>query len=97
MKIERIVITGGRSFTDGARIEADLRALLPLGLRRVAVSSPKAFILRIDTQRRESHGRSSDGGWANLEMIDAEPRFLISTFDNRGVAEQLEEVLGGAA
>lgn len=36
MKIERIVITGGRDFADGARIEADLRTLLPLGLRRVA-------------------------------------------------------------
>lgn len=36
MKIERIVITGGRSFADADRIEADLRALLPLGLRRVA-------------------------------------------------------------
>lgn len=36
MKIERIVITGGRNFADADRIEADLRALLPLGLRRVA-------------------------------------------------------------
>jgi hypothetical protein len=32
----KIVVTGGRCFSDGARIEADLRALLPLGLTRVA-------------------------------------------------------------
>lgn len=31
----KVVVTGGRNFT-GARIEADLRALLPLGLVRVA-------------------------------------------------------------
>lgn len=36
LRIERVVVTGGRKFTDGARIEADLRALLPLGLQRVA-------------------------------------------------------------
>lgn len=36
MKIERVVVTGGQDFTDEARIEADLRALLPVGLRRVA-------------------------------------------------------------
>lgn len=36
LKIERVVVTGGRRFTDYDRIEADLRALLPLGLRRVA-------------------------------------------------------------
>lgn len=36
LRIERVVVTGGRHFRDGARIEADLRALLPLGLRRVA-------------------------------------------------------------
>lgn len=36
IRIERAVVTGGRNFTDGTRIEADLRALLPLGLRRVA-------------------------------------------------------------
>lgn len=36
LRIEGVVVTGGRKFTDGARIEADLRALLPFGLRRVA-------------------------------------------------------------
>lgn len=36
MRLERVVVTGGRRFNDGARIEADLRALLPLGLRSVA-------------------------------------------------------------
>lgn len=36
LRIEKVVVTGGRRFTDSARIEADLRALLPLGLRRVA-------------------------------------------------------------
>lgn len=36
MRIERVVVTGGRKFADGARIEADLRALVPFGLRRVA-------------------------------------------------------------
>ena len=35
-KLQRVVVTGGRGFRDGARIEADLRALLPLGLCRVA-------------------------------------------------------------
>lgn len=34
--IERVVVTGGREFTDHVRIESDLRVLLPLGLRRVA-------------------------------------------------------------
>lgn len=36
LRIEKVVVTGGRSFRDTARIEADLRALLPLGLRRLA-------------------------------------------------------------
>lgn len=36
MKIERAFISGGREFTAYDRIEADLRALLPLGLHRVA-------------------------------------------------------------
>lgn len=36
LRIEKVVVTGGSSFRDGARVEADLRALLPLGLRRVA-------------------------------------------------------------
>jgi hypothetical protein len=36
IRIERVVVTGGRNFTDYERIEADLRALLPLGLSRVA-------------------------------------------------------------
>lgn len=36
LRIEKVVVTGGRKFTDGRRIEADLRALLSLGLRRVA-------------------------------------------------------------
>ena len=63
----------------------------------IYVGGPERFILRIDDQRRESHGRSSDGGWANLEMVDAQPRFIISTFDSRGVAERLERVLGGDA
>lgn len=36
LRVHNVVVTGSRSFRDGARIEADLRALLPLGLRRVA-------------------------------------------------------------
>jgi hypothetical protein len=36
LHVPNIVVTGGRSFRDGDRIEADLRALLPFGLRRVA-------------------------------------------------------------
>lgn len=36
LRIERVVVTGGRGFTDMERIETDLRALLPLGLQRVA-------------------------------------------------------------
>lgn len=42
LRIERAVVTGGRSFTDGTRIEADLRALLPLGLRQVAEGASPA-------------------------------------------------------
>lgn len=34
--IARIVVTGGRRFTDLTRIEADLRSLLPFGLQSVA-------------------------------------------------------------
>lgn len=36
MQIEVAVVTGGRGFTKYNRIEADLRALLPYGLKRVA-------------------------------------------------------------
>jgi hypothetical protein len=36
LRIERVVAGGGRGFTDYDRIEDDLRALLPLGLKRVA-------------------------------------------------------------
>lgn len=36
LRIPTVVVTGSRNFRDGERIEADLRALLPLGLRRVA-------------------------------------------------------------
>lgn len=36
VNVERVVVTGGRGFADAARMEADLRALKPLGLRRVA-------------------------------------------------------------
>lgn len=36
LRVPNVVVTGGRDFADGDRIEADLRALLPLGLRRVA-------------------------------------------------------------
>jgi hypothetical protein len=36
LRIERVVVTGGRKFTDPGRIATDLRALLPCGLRRVA-------------------------------------------------------------
>jgi len=36
IRVERVVVTGSREFRDAERIEADLRALLPLGLRRVA-------------------------------------------------------------
>lgn len=32
----KVVVTGGRKFTDGQRIEVDLRALLSLGLRKVS-------------------------------------------------------------
>lgn len=35
-RIERVVVTGGRQFTDCDRIEADLRALMAHGLQRVA-------------------------------------------------------------
>lgn len=35
-RVEKVVVTGSREFRDAERIEADLRALLPLGLRRVA-------------------------------------------------------------
>jgi hypothetical protein len=36
LRIERVVVTGGRHFTDGLRIAADLRALQGLGLHRLA-------------------------------------------------------------
>lgn len=36
LRIERVVVTGGRGFTDYGRILADLRALRRVGLRRVA-------------------------------------------------------------
>lgn len=36
LRVPTVVVTGSRSFRDGDRIEADLRALLPFGLRRVA-------------------------------------------------------------
>lgn len=36
LRIEKAVITGGREFSDIKRIEADLRALVGVGLRRVA-------------------------------------------------------------
>lgn len=35
-RVPSVVVTGSRNFHDGERIEADLRALLPLGLHRVA-------------------------------------------------------------
>lgn len=36
LRIERVVVTGGRRFTDAERIQNDLRALLAVGLNRVA-------------------------------------------------------------
>lgn len=36
LHVPNVVVTGSRKFRDGDRIEADLRALQPLGLRRVA-------------------------------------------------------------
>lgn len=36
LRVPAVVVTGSRNFRDGDRIEADLRALLPLGLRHVA-------------------------------------------------------------
>jgi len=36
MEIKRVVVTGGRRFTDAERIQNDLRALLAVGLNRVA-------------------------------------------------------------
>lgn len=36
LRVPNVVITGGRDFHDGERIETDLRALLPFGLARVA-------------------------------------------------------------
>lgn len=191
MKVERVVVTSGPLFTDCDRVEADLRALLPLGLCRIAqgngkgaeafaanwarrwlrggdglagyqprqrrnaimleqerpdlmlvypdtsgvnawrcgrsacdrgittiflapfvevydfmgeddikpaiyIDGPEGNIICIDDQRRVSHGRSSDGGWASLDLIEAPPRFAIATFDNHGVASTLLDVLAGA-
>lgn len=36
LRVPNVVVTGSRNFHDGERIETDLRALLPLGLTRVA-------------------------------------------------------------
>lgn len=36
LRVPTVVVTGSRNFHDAERIEADLRALQPLGLRRVA-------------------------------------------------------------
>jgi hypothetical protein len=36
LQIKRVVVTGGRRFTDAERIQNDLRALLAVGLNRVA-------------------------------------------------------------
>ncbi len=41
IRIEKVVITGGRHFANEARITTDLAALLPLGLRRVAQGNAK--------------------------------------------------------
>lgn len=62
MRVERVVVTGGRGFTDGIRIEADLRSLLPLGLRRLGNGGARGA----DHEARLAWDRLSPGvdGWA---------------------------------
>ena len=65
----------------------------------IYIDGPKGNIIRIDDQRRESHGRASDGGWASLTLIEgacvpSSSRFGICVFDKEKATEQLVHLLG---
>lgn len=94
-RIERVVVTGGRNFHDGARIEADLRALLPLGLRRVAegacpfggaddLAYEAWHLLRNESTQRYPIARDGVGRTAplrrNIRMLEAEKPDLVLAY-----------------
>lgn len=61
----------------------------------IYISNERGLVTRIDTARSLARGRAPDGGGVSLDLTDDEPRFLISTFANIGLAEKLAEVLHG--
>jgi len=69
LHIEKVVVTGGRKFTDSARIEADLRALLPLGLRRLAHGGARGADLLADNAARRVISRAKEPG--HIEVYPA--------------------------
>ena len=99
VRIEKVVITGGRKFADDARITADLAALLPLGLRRVAQGNAKgADALAAAWARRwlrhdgglagypadwDKHGRAA-GCLRNVEMLETERPDLVLAYPDPG-------------
>ena len=54
LKIEKVVVTGGREFADVARIEADLRALAGVGLRRLAHGGARGCDTRTELAWRKA-------------------------------------------
>lgn len=99
IRIEKVVITGGRHFANEARITADLAALLPLGLRRVAQGNAKgADALAAAWARRwlrhdgglagypadwDEHGRAA-GCLRNVEMLETERPDLVLAYPDPG-------------
>lgn len=99
IRVEKVVITGGRHFADEARITADLAALLPLGLRRVAQGNAKgADALAAAWARRwlrhdgglagypadwDEHGRAA-GCLRNVEMLETERPDLVLAYPDPG-------------
>lgn len=68
----------------------------------IYVDGPNGHVIRIDDQRRESHGRADDGGWASLTLIEGSSvphssRFAVCVFDREEQTEAIMAALGDAS
>lgn len=89
LRIERVVVTGGQRFTDRGRIAADLRALLPLGLQRVAHGAAKGADGLVDLEWLALRGavNNATGDRWSMESYPADwTRFGNSAGPRRNIA-----------
>lgn len=108
MKIERVVVTGGRHFHDVQRVLADLRALQVVGLVAVAQGGAAGAdacarnscdVLKIQCQTYPALWETDDRGAGprrNIRMLEAERPDLVLAYpdpNSRGTWHCVQEAL----